>query len=56
MANRSFREAMPLSAHCACQAVLRSGLLAVLAVLAVLVGLTALLMGAQASAQSVVQP
>ena len=50
MANRSFREAMPLSAHCACQAVLRSGLLAVL------VGLTALLMGAQASAQPVVQP
>jgi hypothetical protein len=53
MANRSFREAMPLSAHCACQAVLRSGLLAVLAVL---VGLTALLMGAQAIAQPVVQP
>ena len=53
MANRSFREAMPLSAHCACQAVHRSGLLAVLAVL---VGVTMLLMGAQAIAQPVVQP
>ena len=53
MANRSFREPMPLSAHCACRAALRSGLLTMLAVL---VGLTALLMGAQASAQPVVQP
>lgn len=46
MANRSFREPMPLSAHSTSRAVRRSRLLAVL------VGLTALLIGAPASAQS----